>query len=75
MSKAEYVSAMKGEVDLCVLKAVRISESFVGEKQVSINSRCSGVIENGVVGRPVLNSSMVESTISYFSSRVAESGN
>lgn len=70
-----WVFWIKSEVGLCVERAVRIPERVGGEKHWSMRTRSGeGRVGTGL-GSPVLNSSMVESTISYFSSRVEESGN
>lgn len=66
---------MKVFVVLWMSSLLRMPARVMGEKQSSISCRFSPAREKRSGGSPVLNSSMVESTISYFCSRVALSGN
>ena len=66
-----YISRTKGSVSCLLAKLPRMSLRECGEKHSSMVASLSLVSEGGVGGSPVLNSSIVESTISYFSSRVA----
>ena len=66
-----HISCTNGSVAFLLAKLPRMSLRECGEKHSSMVASLSLVSEGGVDGSPVLNSSMVESTISYFSSRVA----